>query len=1097
MPGAMKFQDLVNFFERITKGKDALGRPLRETGKLKEVQNLMDYFLEKEGVTSLYPLVRLLCPELDKKGHTYFLKEKALANLLIQGMGITEKSDDAQKLLGYQVTQAEGQGNFSNVLWNILKTPGRCAAGDQGTKTIREVNEFLENLANNKDKGRQTELFKKNMCNYTKTEWKYLVRIILRDMKVGVNEKWTLKALHPDAAEFFGHNNNDIKKVCNTLTDRSKRKSCNMNLFQPFVPMMCEKPHDSNSVAKMFANKVFYIEKKMDGERLQIHKDGDKFMLFTRKGNDYSNLYKWITDQIIQKNLIKADKCILDGEIVGWYPGPERKEGQPEPTGGQPAQFLPPTSLKTIAIMLGGGFKGTNESGPVGKGDISEIDGKENQERCRLCLSIFDILQLENDSLQMLPLQERLEKMKEVCTWAPKLFERTVMKTASSLEDANRAIYDMGEKDEGIVMKLPNSTYKVGGRNGTGWMKLKPDYLSGANESFDIAIIGGNYGNGWRSGKIMQYTVGVVERDKKSGQLTRFRSFARVGTGLDRNTHTELAQKFDSIKVNVPKGLQGEVTGEDGTKATFRRNTDMSYEVTFDSGVTCFFILNPKEEVQVVCDPLKLNTVVEVIADRRMIPTNLYHAGRCFPGCPVPLDDTNTPGMGWSLRFPRIGPQGIRQISAKDAMDTEELWKAIVRSFSGNNMAKTDGSLQLKGKKGQKDRKRATAKATKVGGATDAFTDDIPVVSDCLSGCEVCVLDTTAPKKSERDKAITCARSLGAVATASVGPRTTTHIVSLGNVDAIFEAQIAAGRDIIKADWLFECEKEDQMVALEPRFMWHTSRATEEAFRDLFDRFGDNFTKPISDKAAEAVLDRGKSERGDVDIGDLDRNVEDMEIQLAVASVTEGKEVQAYIAPRGDEHGREWVNCVVLEYLVDTNEFVVCCLDRSCVQARHVVRADYVNELSDAFVPEWSVFRGVRALFVEYAEDGQLRVPRNRLAKLNLLAGGGVSVDAPREATHVVVDLGFGGTTRWLAQELGRRGVSLGEGGPCVVDVSWVLDSIRECERKEIDEGYQRYDKVPALLDEVTGAEVKTRGRAESDQSEGPPAKKQRTAGGL
>lgn len=48
-------------------------------------------------------------------------------------------------------------------------------------------------------------------------------------------------------------------------------------------------------------------------------------------------------------------------------------------------------------------------------------------------------------------------------------------------------------------------------------MKLKPDYFKGGSESFDLAIIGGTYGRGKRSGMITQYILGVID-DLKDGE---------------------------------------------------------------------------------------------------------------------------------------------------------------------------------------------------------------------------------------------------------------------------------------------------------------------------------------------------------------------------------------------------------------------------------------------------------------------------------------------------------------------------------------------------------------------------------------------------
>lgn len=54
------------------------------------------------------------------------------------------------------------------------------------------------------------------------TEIKWLVRIILRDLKVGVSERTVLSAMHPDAMEQF-NSCSDILRVCWSLWDTNYR----------------------------------------------------------------------------------------------------------------------------------------------------------------------------------------------------------------------------------------------------------------------------------------------------------------------------------------------------------------------------------------------------------------------------------------------------------------------------------------------------------------------------------------------------------------------------------------------------------------------------------------------------------------------------------------------------------------------------------------------------------------------------------------------------------------------------------------------------------------------------------------------------------
>lgn len=79
-------------------------------------------------------------------------------------------------------------------------------------------------------------------------------------------------------------------------------------------------------VEKFMNNKDFIIETKIDGERMQMHKNGEEFRYYSRNSNDYSenfgtSKYRGTLTPFIC-NLFNDDvtTCILDGEMVGYDP---------------------------------------------------------------------------------------------------------------------------------------------------------------------------------------------------------------------------------------------------------------------------------------------------------------------------------------------------------------------------------------------------------------------------------------------------------------------------------------------------------------------------------------------------------------------------------------------------------------------------------------------------------------------------------------------------------------------------------------------------------------------------------------------------------
>ena len=167
--------------------------------------------------------------------------------------------------------------DFADVCYDILRT--RCSSSISSS-TIAEINLFLDNLSKTYTSSKKSESTEKILqpilMNLSALEQKWLIRVILRDVKLtGMSEKAVLSTYHPDAKELYDVSN-DLAKVCATLNNPLNRSSgIEISLFNPFRPMLA----DRLSISKIFTkmnNKPFYVETKLDGERTQIHKRGKR-----------------------------------------------------------------------------------------------------------------------------------------------------------------------------------------------------------------------------------------------------------------------------------------------------------------------------------------------------------------------------------------------------------------------------------------------------------------------------------------------------------------------------------------------------------------------------------------------------------------------------------------------------------------------------------------------------------------------------------------------------------------------------------------------------------------------------------------------------
>lgn len=166
--------------------------------------------------------------------------------------------------------------DFADVACNVLK---RRTSSEDSSLTIEDINQKLDELAQSettKKASQAADLLQPLLVKLSAKEQKWLIRIILKDPKLaGLSEKAVLKAYHPDAKEKSEHIS-DLKTVLEELFDPLQASDMEIKLFTSFLPMLADRVPTSKIISKM-KNKPFYVETKLDGERTQIHKEGNKY----------------------------------------------------------------------------------------------------------------------------------------------------------------------------------------------------------------------------------------------------------------------------------------------------------------------------------------------------------------------------------------------------------------------------------------------------------------------------------------------------------------------------------------------------------------------------------------------------------------------------------------------------------------------------------------------------------------------------------------------------------------------------------------------------------------------------------------------------
>ncbi|KAM3760244.1 hypothetical protein ACB098_01G179200 [Castanea mollissima] len=501
MTEQIKFSVVCSLFTWMQRSKSS-------AKKRSKFRKFLDTFCDPRDY---FTAIRLVLPNLDRERGTYGLKESILATCLIDALGMSRDSQDALRLLNWRKGGAQtgaNAGNFSLVAAEVLQCRQGMASGGL---TIKDVNDLLDRLSSSENRAEKTSVLSTLINKTNALEMKWIIMIILKDLKLGISEKSVFHEFHPDAEDLFNVTC-DLKLVCEKLRDRTQRHNRqDIEIGKAVRPQLAMRVTDATAAWKKLHGKEVVVECKFDGDRIQIHKNGTEIHFFSRNFLDHSEYAHGLSDIIIQNVLV--DRCILDGEMLVWD-----------------------TSLNRFAEF------GSNQE--IAKAVKDGLDSDR-----QLCYVAFDILYVGDTSVIHQSLKERHELLQKVVKPLKGRLEILVPNggldlnthclsgepcwslIAHNVDDVERFFKETIEnRDEGIVLKDLGSKWEPSDRTGK-WLKLKPEYIR-AGSDLDVLIIGGYYGSGRRGGEVAQFLVGIAELPAPNTYPRRFLSFSRVGTGL-------------------------------------------------------------------------------------------------------------------------------------------------------------------------------------------------------------------------------------------------------------------------------------------------------------------------------------------------------------------------------------------------------------------------------------------------------------------------------------------------------------------------------------------------------------------------------------
>ncbi len=369
--------------------------------------------------------------------------------------------------------------------------------------TIERIYSTFEKIA--KSTGSQSQFIKLRLISSllndaTPLESKYIIKFLLGTLRLGIAEYSIIDAL---AIAYTGNKNNrkKIEETYNVYTDLGtiaeilcKRNLEGLNQLQmtplkPIRPMLAERILDPTEGLKKADGKIAF-EYKLDGERVQIHKDDSEVQLFSRSLEKITKHYPDIVDSIKKFSI---QNCILEAEIV-------------------------PLDLETKRIQP---FQ-----------ELMHRKRKYNIEnvimKYPIKVFLFDILYLEGKDLTEYEYTKR-RAILESTAKKNRNNSIEVVKQIVSSELKDIEIFFRNAKDdgcEGLMLKQLNSKYRAGAREFL-WMKLKKEYDNTLGDNFDLTVIGALLGRGKRTGYYGALLLAVYDKNSDT-----FQSICKVGTGF-------------------------------------------------------------------------------------------------------------------------------------------------------------------------------------------------------------------------------------------------------------------------------------------------------------------------------------------------------------------------------------------------------------------------------------------------------------------------------------------------------------------------------------------------------------------------------------
>lgn len=474
---------------------DAFGRFATVADQLKTTDSKL------EKIAALRDYLASLAPE-----------DAALAALFFTGRPFPQ-ADERKLTLGWSVLRRAlftaaniGEGEF-RAAYQRFPDPGDAVEAMLSSRdvpngfdfTLGKVATLFDELASARGPTAKLDLLQTRIDGLSPVEMKYLVKIILGDLRIGLKEGLVEEAIAAAAGQPL-ENVREAAMLSGDITAVTRAalagdlSQIELRVFNPLQFMLASPEPTAEAMLARLAPPL-WLEEKYDGIRCQVHKHGNRVELYSR---DLHRITGQFPD-LARAALTLPHDFIIDGELLAWRAG----------------RALPFAELQKRLGRKGDDF----------------FLGAE----IPVSVSAYDLLWLDGRTLLKTPLAERRAALAGllaavVSPLSTSFFTLAPVQQAHTALDIEAAFLASRQRgNEGLIAKDPQSFYTPG-RRGLAWLKLKKAYAT-----LDVVVVRVEYGHGKRRDVISDYTFAIRDTEHGGRLLT-------VGKAYSGLTDAEIAQ---------------------------------------------------------------------------------------------------------------------------------------------------------------------------------------------------------------------------------------------------------------------------------------------------------------------------------------------------------------------------------------------------------------------------------------------------------------------------------------------------------------------------------------------------------------------------